>query len=312
MMSERTQALRKLLSCEAVHRRLVITGHDNPDVDSVISCVLMQRLLAAWHIDAKIVLTTPADRQSHRVMTRFGFCPDEWLGETEAEDGLILVDHHQPLHAGDVLACVDHHGTPCPPQYPYTQIETCGACAAMVLRLMQEAEVPVSDEDTALAVTAMYLDTIALRSTKVLADEIIWAKVQVKRLDMDESWLLGEGLKLEDMTLPPQELARRGRKTYRFGGCTVISTYVQTDAMTPDRLNAILDVIRGEIRREEAALWVFLVHDPIGQRTMEYDVSADGSVCVIDHGCLASRGKDVMPRVEQMIRKAEEHNGGLS
>ena len=311
-MSGRTQALRELLSREAAHRRLVITGHDNPDVDSVISCVLMQRLLAAWQINARIVLTTPADRQSQRVMARFGFCVDDWLGETEEEDGLILVDHHQPLHAGVVLACVDHHGTPCPPQYPYTQIEACGACAAMVLRLMQEAEAPVSDEDMTLAVTALYLDTIALRSTKVLADEVVWAKAQVKRLGMDEGWLLGEGLKLEDMTLPPQELARRGRKTYRYGDRTVISTYVQTDAMTPGRLSAILDVIHEEIQREKAVLWVFLVHDPIGQRTMEYDVSADGGVCVIDHGCLASRGKDVMPRVEQMIRKAEEHNGGIS
>lgn len=304
-MSERTQALRGLLAREAERRRLVITGHDDPDVDSVISCVLMKRLLASWQIDAEIILSTPADRQSHRVMARFGFSPDEWLGKTTAEDGLILVDHHQPLHAGVVLACVDHHATPCPPQYPYTQIEACGACAAMVLRLMQEAEAPVSDEDTALAVTAMYLDTIALRSTKVLESEIIWAKAQVERLCMDESWLLGEGMKLENMALPPQELARRGRKTYRYGRHKVVSTYVQTDAMTPDRLNAILDTIREEIQREEAVLWVFLVHDPIAQRTMEYDVSADGSVCVIDHGCLASRGKDVMPRVEQMIRKAE-------
>ena len=140
----------------------------------------------------------------------------------------------------------------------------------------------------------------------MLEHEVAWAKRQVKLLDMDESWLLAEGLKLEDMTLPPKVLAQRGRKVYRYGNSTVISTYVQTDAMTPECLETILGEIRKEIAREKAVLWVFLVHDPIGQRTMEYDVSADGSVCVMDHGCLASRGKDVMPRVEQMVRKAEE------
>ena len=305
-MSERTDALRSVLVHEAAHRRLVITGHDNPDVDSIISCVLMQRLLAAWGIHAQIVLHTPADRQSRRVMARFGMDMDGWLGKATQEDGMILVDHHQPLHEGTVLVCVDHHATPCPPAYPYTQIEPCGACAAMVLRLMQEAQVSISQEDVCLTVTALYLDTIALRSTKVLEHEVAWAKQQVKLLDMDESWLLAEGLKLEDMTLPPKVLAQRGRKVYRYGNSTVISTYVQTDAMTPECLETILGEIRKEIAREKAVLWVFLVHDPIGQRTMEYDVSADGSVCVMDHGCLASRGKDVMPRVEQMVRKAEE------
>jgi len=305
-VSGRTQALCELLSHEAAHRRLVITGHDTPDVDSVISCVLMQRLLAAWQINARIVLTTPADRQSQRVMARFGFCMDDWLGETEEEDGLILVDHHQPLHGGRVIACVDHHATPCPPQYPYTQIEPRGACAVMVLGLMEEAGAFVSDEDVVLAVTALYLDTIALRSTKVLPQEIVWAGEQVRRLGMDEGWLLAEGLKLEDMTLPPSTLAQRGKKTYRYGERVVVSTYVQTDAMTVQRLEEILGVIRREIRAQKAALWVFLVHDPAAQRTMEYDVSPDGSVQAIDHGCLASRGKDVMPRVERMVRKAGE------
>ena len=42
-MSERTEKLRQLLSAAA--GRIAVTGHDGADVDSVISCVLMQRLL---------------------------------------------------------------------------------------------------------------------------------------------------------------------------------------------------------------------------------------------------------------------------
>jgi len=305
-VSERTNHLRDLLSGAAARGRLVITGHDNPDVDSVISCLLMQRLLAAWQIAAQIVLPSRADGQSRRVMARMGYDPDDWRGEISEEDELILVDHHQMLHGGRVIACVDHHATPCPPQYPYTQIEPRGACAVMVLGLMEEAGAFVSDEDVVLAVTALYLDTIALRSTKVLPQEIVWAGEQVRRPGMDEGWLLAEGLKLEDMTLPPRTLAQRGKKTYRYGESVVVSTYVQTDAMTVQRLEEILGVIRREIRAQKAALWVFLVHDPAAQRTMEYDVSPDGSVQAIDHGCLASRGKDVMPRVERMVRKAGE------
>ena len=132
-MSERTEKLRSLLEKAAQEGRIVITGHDNPDVDSVASCVLMQRLLARMGIAAEIVLATRADGQSRRVMPRFHVNPDGYTGQTQESDALILVDHHQPLHPGRVIACIDHHPTDFPPDYPYTQIDPCGACAVMAL-----------------------------------------------------------------------------------------------------------------------------------------------------------------------------------
>ncbi len=311
-MSKRTEALRALLARESQSRRIVLTGHDMPDVDSLISCVLMQRLLLRWDLPCEIALPTQADGQSHRVLAEYGFDPECWRGEIAQDAGVILLDHHRPLHAGQVLACVDHHGTDCPPAYPYTQIEPCGACALMVLRLIEEAGFVPTGGEIVLAVTALYLDTIALRSTKVLPQEMAWAKAQVERLGLDEGWLQSEGMKLEDMTLADSVLALRGRKDYEFAGRRVVSTYVQTDAMTDARLSGILSVIRSERKKAGADLWVFLVHDPVKGKTMEYDVT-DGDVEVIDHGHLASRGKDIMPRVERMIRgkqgKAEVSDG---
>ena len=301
-MSQKTDELYALCAQAQGKGRMVIIGHDRADVDSVVSCVLMQRLLAAWGMDAEIVLFEP-DRQSRRVMARFGMDAAALQGQTEEGDRLILVDHHQTLHAGHVIACVDHHPTDYPPAFPYVLLEASGACAVMVLRLMQEAGVPVTEEDERLAVTALYLDTIALRSAKITPEEAAWGRAQAARLGLDESWLCREGMGLRDMTLPPQELAMLGRKVYDFGGKRVLSTYVQTDAMTPERLEAILSVIREEIVKEKAALWVYLVHDPVRMRTTEYDIAPDGKIMKTDYGFLASRGKDVMPRVERTMRE---------
>lgn len=296
--------LRALCEAAAADTSLVLTGHDRADVDSAVSCVLMQRLLDAWGLKSRIALCEP-DGQSRRVLARFSIDTQALAGETTAQDALILVDHHQTAHAGQVIACIDHHPTDYPPDFPFVWIGESGACAAMVLHLMQEAGVRVTPEDERLAVTALYLDTIALRSAKVSREEAAWGEAQARRLGLNEEWLRREGMGLRDMRLPARELAMLGKKAYAFGGKRVLSTYVQTDAMTREKLSEILGVLRAELARERGDLWVFLLHDPVRMRSTEIDLTPDGRTRTIPYDFLASRGRDVMPRVEREIRKGE-------
>ena len=94
-----------------------------------------------------------------------------------------------------------------------------------------------------------------------------------------------------------------GRKVYDYGGRRVASTYLQTHGLTQEKLDGILDVLRGALAQEGAALWVFLVHDPVEGRSTEYDLTPDGAVAVRRYDTLVSRGKNVMPRVEQEMRR---------
>jgi len=176
----------------------------------------------------------------------------------------------------------------------------------MVLHMMRQAGVPVQEEDERLAITALYLDTIALKSAKISREEAAWGEREAKRLGLDIDWLRREGMGLRDMTLPDEELAMLGKKVYLFGQRRVLSTYIQTDAMTMPRLEGILGVLREKLAGERADLWVYLVHDPVRMRSTEYDLTPDGGVRVTEYGYLASRGKDVMPRVEREMRKAGE------
>ena len=303
-MSKQAKRLYDLCKEAEKTGRIVITGHDRADVDSAASCVLMKRLLSRWGIAAGVVLFEP-DRQSKRVLARFGIDVESLIGETMEEDHLILVDHHHAAHPGRVLACIDHHPTDYPPACPYVQLDSSGACAVMVLHLMEEAGVTVTPEDEQLAIAALYLDTIALKSAKISREEAIWGKAQAKRLMLDEQWLMREGMGLRDMSLPDRELAMLGRKVYDFGTQRVLSTYIQTDAMTKARLEAILAILREEMARENAALWVYLIHDPVRMRSTEVDLYAGGEINVIRYDYLASRGKDVMPRIEREMRKDE-------
>lgn len=298
-MSERTEKLRRLL--ESCKGRIVVTGHDGADVDSAASCVLIGRLFARWHIPCDIALCAP-DGQARRVMKEFGVDVSALEGTTKDDDCLILVDHHQTARPGCVIACVDHHPTAYPPDYPYVQIEDCGACAVMTMRLMKEADVPVTRQDERLAIAALYLDTIALKSAKIRKDEAAWGESEAKRLGLDENWLRQEGMGLMDMSLPAEQLALLGRKRFAYGEKIVLSSYVQTNAMTAEQLEEILAVLQKELAREQADLWVFLVHDPVRMRSIQVNLEPDGTRETIEYAYLASRGKDVMPRVERMMR----------
>lgn len=85
---------------------------------------------------------------------------------TRPDDQLVLLDHHQALHEGEVCACIDHHPTAYPPEGDFVCIEPVGACALLVMRLMEAAGMELTKEQRKLVVLAMYLDTIALRSAK--------------------------------------------------------------------------------------------------------------------------------------------------
>ena len=117
------QKLKTALQKATARGRLALIGHDAPDVDSVVSCVLMAALCAAWQIPAEIILPTQADEQTRRVMPKFGVHPDALMKPTRPDDQLVLLDHHQALHEGEVCACIDHHPTAYPPEGDFVCIE---------------------------------------------------------------------------------------------------------------------------------------------------------------------------------------------
>lgn len=304
-MSERTDRLLHALRAATQSGPLAITGHDAPDADSVVCCALLGELCAFWGVPARIALTSRADEQARRMLPGLGVDPDALRGEIALGDAVALVDHHAPLHGGCVAAVIDHHPTANPPEAAYVQIEPCGACALLLLRLTQEAGMPPSDRRTALAVTALYADTLALRSAKASPEEAAWAREQADALGLDVGMLEREGLGLDDLSRPDGELALIGLKTYDFDGVLVASSSITAAQPDPARLGALLRAVLEQLRARGAALWVLVWQDPFAGATAEYDVTPDGDVTVRRYDRLVSRGQEIMPRVERTLARGK-------
>ena len=70
-LKERTHKLLSL--CEDIHgagSRIVITGHDSPDADSIISTVMMQKFLEQFNIPSPVKFGTRPDNVTARDMDR--------------------------------------------------------------------------------------------------------------------------------------------------------------------------------------------------------------------------------------------------
>ena len=93
---------------------------------------------------------------------------------------------------------------------------------------------------------------------------------------------------------------------HTYGKKRVYSTYTQTDGITQPLLEQIFACLREALAARSGDLWVYLVHNPRAMCTTQYDVLPDGGVRRTHYGFLASRGKDVMTRVEKRMM---EENG---
>ena len=75
----------------------IILGHENPDVDSIVSGVLLERYLTRQGKEARFMIPDrKVDEESVSICLSFGLDPRKYQGELPKEKNeYILVDHHE-------------------------------------------------------------------------------------------------------------------------------------------------------------------------------------------------------------------------
>ena len=93
----KNETLRLLALCgisAADGANIVITGHDMPDCDSIISAVMMRELLSRAGVGARVKFGTRPDGVTARIAEELGVLDGISFEGFEETDKLILVDHH--------------------------------------------------------------------------------------------------------------------------------------------------------------------------------------------------------------------------
>ncbi len=281
---------------------IAVTGHDNPDADSIISCVLLQRLLHRLGVDAVIKLPTPPDNITLRDMKRLEIWKDEYLCRFCRHDRLLLVDHHKTFYNNEVIGCIDHHTTPPEADFDFNYVYAASSCGKMIFDMMSECGA-MDQSDEVLALYSIFLDTQSCKSSKFDENDAPWVERCIEKYSLDREELIQMGYCLNSSLEDAATLAMYAYKRYEFNGKVSASNCVQIDERDENWNGVIMSLVKhlkGKIADEGYDLWIMVVNKPRIARSDLYIIHNDGRVQFAALDRLASRSKDVIPIVSSI------------
>lgn len=298
--------LKKLKTTLLGRGEITIIGHDNIDVDSVLSGILLTKLCQYLKINACfVIMQNIRKNDTYQIVRELADVEMEDYEEVEENElrQLFLVDHYETIHNGKVIGCIDHHPTEKENTYEFSYVRNCTAAVYMIYELMKSANYPLTAEDAKMVVIGMMIDTTAFRSSKAIFEEVKEAQEIAKKYNLNYDYLQNYCLCLtpiEKMTV--EEITSNGQKKYNYNGHKVKSSYLQLDGLpNGDLLNEWLTYLHNKVinKVEEVEMLVFIIFDTKMNLTYEYQVINENTKKIIHKGIL-SRGKDIMPKIERM------------
>ena len=281
--------------------KTVITGHDMPDSDSIISAVMLRELLSRTGVESKVKFATYPDGVTERICRELGVLDGVDFNGFEEQDKLVLVDHHVTFYKNEVIACVDHHTTPPEPDFALNLVRKASSCGRIIFDMAVAAGVS-DDWMEKMAVFSVYLDTQSCLAPKFEKSDLSWLKDGISRLGIDEKDLVKKGFCLNSLDENADVLAMYAYKRYEFNGKVGASTCIQID---PDesgwngKIDEILDFLKVKMLSDGNSLWVIVVNKPSAVQSDLYFIRESGVEFVaLDR--LASRSRDVVPHMKNL------------
>ncbi len=284
-------------------KKVTILGHDNIDVDATLSGILMSRLLDFLGIENEFcILEKVKENDTYEIIREmFGIDMRKWekVGEDKKRN-LLLLDHYETIHAGNVIACIDHHPNNAGKKYHFMYTRNACAAAFLIYEIMLEVGYPIGEEEAKMIIVSMLVDTTAFRSSKTIKEEADQAKVLATEFHLDYGVLEKYCLCLTPINkLTIDEIISNGQKWYDYSGNKVGSAYLQLYGLPEENvLNNWLEKLEEKRYETDSAMLVFIIFETEKNLTYEYRITEDGIDKFVKLGIL-SRGKDIMPVIEK-------------
>lgn len=281
--------------------KIIVTGHDMPDCDSIISAVMLRELLARLGVDTEIKFATRPDGVTERICRELGVLDGVNFDGFEEQDKLVLVDHHVTFYKNEVIACVDHHTTPPEPDFALNLVQKASSCGRIIYDMALAAGVS-DDWMEKMAIYSVYLDTQSCLAPKFEKSDLPWLADGIARLAIDEKDLVKKGFCLNSLDESADVLGMYAYKRYEFDGKVGASTCIQID---PDeigwseKIDEIIGFLKKKMLIDGARLWVFVVNKPSKVQSDLYFIR-ENAVEVVALDRLASRSRDVVPHMRNL------------
>ena len=207
--------------------KVFVTGHKNPDTDSICSALSYAALKQAKGVEAVAVRLGEVNKETQYALDYFQVEAPELIASVEEKQAVMLIDHNEPaqsvdgLDKAEFLEIVDHHrlGGLNTANPIFVHIEPVGCTATIITKMFDCQKVELPKKIAGLLLSAIVSDTVLFKSPtcteqdKAAAEKLaVIAGVNLKEYGMA---MLKAGADLGDLT--PAQIAKTDSKPFSFG-----------------------------------------------------------------------------------------------
>lgn len=268
---------------------IFVTGHSNPDTDSVTASIGLAALLNAQGKDAKACMQSSLENlnpESTVVLERFGLTAPEEMMDAAGKT-VALVDFSDigqaPANITDaeVVTIVDHHkvGDVTTNQPILVRVEPVGCTGTVLNKMYKDAGVAVPKDVAGGMLSAILSDTVNFKSpTCTDDDKAAVAELKVTAGVEDTDSLFMDMLKAKSSVdgVPAKDLLFRDYKDFDMNGKKV--GVGQLELATLDQVAAIRDDLLGaaqEVKADGRHTVLLMLTDVVKEGTELVVVSDD-------------------------------------
>lgn len=256
-----------------------VTGHKNPDTDSIVSAIVMADYFNRVGEKAKAIRVGKINKETEFVLKQAGAKPP-LLIKSLAKKQVFLVDHNEFSQAGEgieraeIVGVLDHHrlGEGIITDKPiYFRIEPVGCTSTLIFKLFDEKNFVLNKKQALLLLSAILSDTLKFASPTTTAEDIKIAKKLAKICKQDINDFAKKmfkaksditGINLKDLIL--LDYKKFGEKNTSFG--IGVSETVLPEIIL-DKTKKILEFLPLIKKQRKLDLMFFVVIDIIKQQT---------------------------------------------
>ena len=155
--------------------KFIILGHENPDNDSIVSGYLLEKIMKQLGYDVEFIIPDEISEENIMLANYLGINPTKYqkpLPENP-DDKYILVDHHERIVSGEIVAIIDHHPTEKEITCKHYQNERACSTNCIVARNFTRR---LSLDDIKAACFSAMVDTAAFHSNKTTVSDYNWVQ----------------------------------------------------------------------------------------------------------------------------------------
>ena len=262
--------------------KYIILGHQNPDVDSILSGILLERIFTRNIKSDSFKFIIPddtIDELTIKIISNLGIDINDYKDKTVNEtDQIILVDHYEETrYSNRICAIYDHH--PITSNFNYNNVHSyhlTKSCSTTTIIYNMFNEYITKDEFILVLVGAL-VDTVSFNSDKTNYEEVELLKKKCQEYGYDINNYLEIGLCLNNLD-DLNKIYLNGLKKHVLQNKRVESSYVQIKDVdkNKDKIETILSMLTNYLNQKNLDIFVFIVHDMNNFKSFAYKMTKDG------------------------------------